>query len=306
MALLNDPASMPEPMWAVTRALLFLGRPTRVQDVEALMSPPSLFEGTAAAEKDHTFDNAYKTLADYDIVTGTDDMLVLSPRCRRVRIDSYAGYTDLLRAAVLDPERNSGLADNADQHGPRDLTRALAWFLARDPLSAPLGWDEASAEQSNPVRPPFPGLIGAMPFVNDFRWNRFVYWSTGLGLASPSILRTEGTATRIIPDCTAAVGRVIRQLWPTGKRVAAHQAVEDITAALPVLPGGDFSRALGIPESESLSPALSFAVLSAADRGWIELGQQDDAPRDVVLLDPDAASDRRRVTELVVKEIADV
>ncbi|NBE85421.1 hypothetical protein [Micromonospora rubida] len=302
MTLLNDPASVPAPMWAVTRALLFLGKPVQIQDAKALMSPVSLFGDATAAEKDTTFEWAYKTLANYGTLTVIDNTLTLAPAAQALRVEDYSLFVDFLRGAILTDERNSGLADNPDLRGPRDLTRALAWFLARDPFGPALNWDEASDEQS--LRP-FPAQPNVKPFSSSFRWDRFVYWSIGLGFAEPSVLGNDGRASRIIPDCTAAVGRTIRQLWPAKSRILGHEAEAALLRALPVLPGGAYSRELGIPGHDTLSPALSFALLSAAGRGWVDLRQHDDAPRDIVLIDPDTAAGRRRVTELVVLEEID-
>jgi hypothetical protein len=302
MTLLNDPASMPAPMWAVTRALLFLDKPVQIQDAKALMSPVSLFGDASAAEKDTTFEWAYKSLADYGILNVVNDTLTLAPAARALRVDNYLLFVDFLRNAILTDERNSGIADNPDQRGPRDLTRALAWFLARDPFGPALNWSEASDEQS---LHPLPAQPDVKPFSNDLRWDRFVYWSIGLGFAETSILGNDGRASRILPDCTTAVGRTIRQLWPAMSRIAGNEAVESLLRALPVLPGGAYSRELGIAGPDTLSPALSFALLSAAGRGWVDLRQKDDAPRDIVLIDPDTAAGRRRVTELVVLEEID-
>jgi hypothetical protein len=204
---------------------------------------------------------------------------------------------------VLAVERNDGLGTTREGRGPREFVRALCWFLCRDPADEPVSSSSYSAAQSQPGVVPFPALPGLPPIGNSNRWNRFVYWALALGFAEVAVVGVAGAeGRRIIPDCTQAVGRTIRKLWPVGMQIEGHELVATVLRELPVLPGGAYSRALGLTQPDQLSSALSFALLSAADHGWIDLLQPSDAPRDIFAVDPDAASGSRRITYVVVRE----
>ncbi|MBO3752586.1 hypothetical protein J5X84_41595 [Streptosporangiaceae bacterium NEAU-GS5] len=298
MTLILEEASLPAPMWAVTRALLFMGKPLAMPDAKVLLSPPALFAG--GADSRSTFDYAVQSLAEYDILTTSSGSLSLTPAASEIRIDDYGAFCDLLRTAVLSGERNEGLGATREGRGPREFVRALCWFLCRDPLDDPVSWTEVSRTQSQSGIVAFPALPGLSPFANGNRWNRFVYWALALGFAEFAVSGTQGQ--RIIPDCTRAVARSIRKRWPVGAQIDGHEVVATVLSELPVLPGGTYSRDLGLAQPDRLSPALSFALLSATDRGWIELQQPSDAPRDIFAVDPDVAGGARRITYVVVRE----
>ena len=67
-----------------------------------------------------------------------------------------------------------------------------------------------------------------------------------------------------------------------------------------MLPGGRYSRMLGLPAPATDVPSsLSYALLRG-DHEWISLGQRSDAARDVFLTDPDATIGTRRVSEIII------
>jgi len=298
MTLILEEASLPTPMWAVARTLLFADKPLPLAEARALLSPPALFpDGT---DSRNTFDHACQSLQEYGVLDAISGSLTLTEQGKKLTLENYETFCHLLRTAVLSAERNTGIGTTREGRGPREFVRALSWFLCRDPLAESVSWTEVSKAQSQPDTVPFPSLPGLLPIANSNRWNRFTYWALALGFAEIAVLGSEGR--RIIPDCTRAVGHTIRSLWPVGTQVDGHEAVAAVLSGLPVLPGGAYSRALGFPEPSRLSPALSFALLSAADRGWIELARPSDAPRDIFAVDPDAPGGVRRITYLVVKE----
>lgn len=298
MTLILEEASLPAPMWATTRALRFVGKPLPKAAAKALLSPPALFAG--GVDTRDTFDHAVQSLAEYGVLTAGSDSLTLTPAASVIGIDDYGAFCDLLRAAVLSSDRNEGLGTTREGRGPREFVRALCWFLCRDPLAEPVGWTEVSRAQSHSGVVAFPALPGLSPIINSNRWNRFVYWALALGFAEVAVSGTEGR--RIIPDCTRAVGRTIRKQWPVGKQIDGHEVVAAVLRELPVLQGGAYSRDLGLAQPDRLSSALSFALLSAVDRGWIDLQQPSDAPRDIFAVDPDVVGGARRITYIVVRE----
>lgn len=295
MAIINEGASLPSPTWAVVRYLLSVGGQCPTERARALLCPAALLPEDKRA-KDETFSQALRTLQGLGLVSVNGDDLSLAPVVRGLSIDGLADYTDLLRRVILDPDRNAGLSDEKNQTGPKDLVRALAWFLNCDAFT-PLGLTEVTRQQEGAFASHLPN-----PIVNSVRWNRFVYWAPGLGFASQELLGDSSEGERLVPDCTVAVCRTILSTWEKDERVEATDAIDRIVEELPVLPGGRYSRSLGLRESTaSLASSLSFALLCGHDRGWIELGRRSDAAREVLLADPDNASGTRRVTEITIR-----
>jgi len=277
MALIND-ASFPSYMWAVTRLLIASGGTMDEASARLLLTPPSL----PAGEGNEEYDIAVKTLAELGLVTRIGGTVELTPPARMLLIDDVAGFNAQLRTAALDPARNAGLADSPDLGGPKDLVRALCWFLLQD-VNTPLGWTEIEQLQVGAFPPPLP-----LPFAdNASRWNRFVFWGPALGLAAPP-LRDESSAARLVPDCTVAVRETVLSLWKEGQSVRPSEANARILVELPVLPGGTYSRSLGLaPPPDAVSPSLSNALLTGDQVGWITLERRSDAVDVMFLLDSD-------------------
>jgi len=252
-----------------------------------LLTPPTLPAGET-----EEYNDAVKTLVDLGIVTAPGGTVVLTPTARALSIDDVAGFNELLRRSALNSARNVGLAESDDLDGPKDLVRALAWFLTRDPVT-PLDWDAVGQFQDGA----FPGHLPP-PFVNNFRWSRFVYWAPALGLAAQPLL-DEGGPVRLVPDCTVAVRETVLGLWKMGQVVSPSEAVDRIIEELPVLPGGAYSRSLGLAvPQDKVSRSLSNALLTGDEAGWITLDRQSDAG-DVIFL-ADAGGTRIGVSNVTI------
>jgi len=293
MALINVGASLPSYVWAVARFLLSVGGQYPADGARELLCPATLRPGDTA-----TFNDAIGTLKDLALITDEGGELRLSPAAQGLSPDDVAGFCDLLRRAVLGQAQNTGLDGSGDQTrtkdaGAKDLVRALAWFLTLDAFT-PLGLDDVVQLQESA----FPARLGN-PIVNDVRWGFFLYWAPALGFAAQSMLDKD-LGRRLVPDCTVAVRRTVLSVWPKGERIDAAYAIDRITDELPVLPSGRYSRMLGLPApATDVASSLSSALLRG-DHEWISLEQQSDAARDVFLTDPDAASGRRRVSEIII------
>jgi hypothetical protein len=295
MTLINVPASFPTPMWAVARFLLSVGGRHPAERAKAMLSPPSLLPDEDAGAKDETFSQAIKSLQELGLVLAEGDQLRLAPNVQKLSPVDIGGFTDLLCRAVLAPHRNADLSESDDQGGPKDLVRALAWFLTCDPFT-PLGLEQVTQLQKGA----FPSHLGN-PIVNDVRWNRFVYWAPTLGFASQPLLDNGRQGQQLVPDCTAAVRRTVLAAWEKGQRINAADAIDRIITELPVLPGGRYSQSLGLRSpSTEVAATLSFALLCGHDHGWISLGRRSDATRDVFLADPDNANGTRRISEVII------
>lgn len=295
MALLNVDAALPPHMWAVVRLLAMDKKSTPVEDVRQLLSPPSLVAG---GKQDKTFDQAVRTLRDLGILSGTraDDELALGDSARHLDGNDLAAFTAVLRAAVLAPERNTGLADSDDTIGPRDLTRTLVMFLSEDPLGTPLTWQDAQIAQSSAFK-----SDGGDPARNNTRWNNFAHWAPALGLGAKPLFPIGGQAP-LTPDCTGAVKQTVGYCWKVDERVNAVDLVRGVRAELPVLPGGRYADSLGMssPGESCADAVLSHALLRGEHEGWLRLERHADARRAISVVDPDQPT--RRVTDIVILE----
>ncbi|MGW9400209.1 protein DpdG [Streptomyces sp. NPDC055642] len=292
MALLLAESSIPPFMWAVVRLLAAEKKPVPVDRARALLAPPSLTEG----KESKTFDQAVRSLREVQMVVVDEGRLSLTGYASDLDGTDFSSFSSALRQAVLAGELNVGLADDAGQTGSRDLTRILVWFLSCDPLDGPATWDIVQREQSIDLNPD-----AGTASRNDTRWNRFVHWAPALGLAAAPLLPTSGGGP-LLPDCTEAVKQTVHRLWAVGERVNAVDAARALRTALPVLPGGDYANAMGIPApgGQSAGPALSYALLRGEDEGWLMLQQDADAQRVLTLHDPDRPS--HYVSDIVISE----
>lgn len=279
MALINVGAALPSYTWALTRLLIAVGGKLDADSARLMLTPPTLLR-TGDNEE---YDAAVKTLADLGIVQKTGGDVELADGAQALALDDVVGFNSLLRRSVLAPARNVGIADSADLDGPKDLVRALAWLLTRDPAT-PLDFDMVVNLQDGA----FPSHLPP-PFVNDVRWGYFVYWAPALGFAARSLL-DEGGPAKLVPDCTVAVRETVLSLWGRGQSVRPSEAIDRILLELPVLPGGAYSRSLKLEVPEGgICLALSNALLTGAEVGWITLERDSDASDVIVLADTGAS-----------------
>jgi hypothetical protein len=301
MTLLNEPASFPIAMWIVARHLAASRGHSHPREImRGMLSPQSLLPQDKR-DADTTFDLAVRTLQDLEVVRIDDDNVSLSDAGSTLAADDFDAFSDLLRQQILQPERNVTIADSADQSGPKDLVRALSWFLTLDPFQR-MSHDDVVQRQHGALAE----HLGS-PLVNDVRWNRFTYWAPALGLAAyPLIPPPDSRAQTLVPDCAKAVQRTVRKAWPPRTRLAARDAVTTIIEELPVLPDGRYSAALGLPnDATDVSASLSFALLCGDEYGWLKFDRRSDADDEVLLIDPDQASGVRAVTHVEILEPAD-
>ena len=105
--------------------------------------------------------------------------------------------------------------------------------------------------QGDAFPPPLP-----LPFAdNSSRWNRFIYWAPLGSRHRPFGLKS--IAARLVPDCTVAVRETMLSLWKEGQSVCPSEALARVLAELPVLPGGGYSRSLGLEAPEDAARQVS-------------------------------------------------
>jgi hypothetical protein len=297
MALLNPPGILPTAMWAVAR-LVADGRPMNIKQAQALLSPTPL----RGREDGTAFELAVDSLRELGLLRAErDGVLQLRGPLAPAAADDFAAFAADLRAAALAPDANTGIGDNDGQRGPRDLTRALVWFLSLDPLGEPLAHRDVERRQQGAL----PQRVG-LPFRNDTRWNSFTFWGPALGLVTQPLLATTGPR-RLVPDPTGAVRQVMLSSWKVGDRPRVRSFVERLLGELPVLPGGAYARALGIAhDPDRLDPATSFALVCGNHQGWLRLERAADAADSLLVVDPDAPGRTRVVTDITILGAADV
>ncbi|MFG2683735.1 protein DpdG [Streptomyces sp. NPDC048392] len=306
MTLLNVEAAIPSQTWAVVRLLTYFGKSIALDDARALLSPPPLRADEAKPRP--PFDSALSSLQDLGLVHVDKESkeLSLAGKARDLAgNDDLVAYTCILRRAVLDAEYNRELGADNERTGPRDLTRALAWFLMHDPMEPAVDWltaqdlvDKPDGKDRKFLRPEVLPL-----FANGTRWTRFGYWAPALGLAAAPLFRTDG-GSPLVPDCTVAVKQTVNGLWQPGQRINAVEALQVLRENLPVLPGGVHSLAVGIPTpGENVAgTALSFALLRGDDEKWIRLDHDDDARQILHVHDPDRPASPRPVSDITILE----
>ncbi|MCC8244088.1 protein DpdG [Saccharothrix luteola] len=290
MSLLNVGDPLPQYLIAVLRLLAHVGKPIDEDQARALLCPPGI-----SGQK--VVDSSLSTLVSLGVVNrenGELDLAVeVTPR--------HDSIVDALCKAILAPENNTGVGEDAGQSGPRDLVRALCWFLTIDPTTEALGWSEVQRRQINAIK----AELGA-PIINDTRWNPFCSWASVLGFCTPALTNAAdgSTAARLAPDCTAAVRRTVLSRWKPGESLEPDVVLRELRGALPVLSGGSYSTSVGLefPGANHAGQALSFALLRGHDEKWLRLEQDDDARSLLYLDDPDQPGYPRTFSSITVLE----
>ncbi|WBB72599.1 protein DpdG [Micromonospora sp. WMMD1128] len=293
VALINVESSLPRPLWALVRHLA--GQPRkrqRLADAEAILSPPSL---VPEGDKQRTFERATRTAEEFGLVERAEDVLALSAEAQAVDGEDLEAFYDLLRQRVLTRVSTETLATDPSQTQGKDLLRSLCWFLTLDSQLTRVTVNTFGVEQHKALADDL-----GNPLRNKERWNGFTYWAPALGFADAPLLQAGG-ARALVPDCTRAVRRTVREQWRSGTHLRAREFVDGLLEVLPVLPGGRFSRALGLkPGPLDVAAVLSFALQRGREEGWLILSAPSDAIGGVQFSDPRAAGGVGRFTDVEI------
>jgi hypothetical protein len=292
LALLNPSPVLatPEMMWLAFHAIAEFG-PLPEEDLHALLRPPGIRApdeqksgGPSAARV------AVRHLRDLGLVEGGDGLTVAASAGKP---DSFVVFCTVLRAAVL----STATADAPlDEAGANDVLRALAWLLAGDPVGEP--WTEGRAAQEA-------APVGVAVFVNPTRFNAFRFWCESLGLAERAVL-PRGLRTALLPNPTRALRDFLVTTYAPGADVPASRLLDELRSAVPVLPGGATSRALGYPSGpREVDRATTYALECGQARGWLSLTRRADAT-DTVLLPSLEGGSPRTISNVVVEAVSDV
>lgn len=301
MALLNPPGILPHALWALIRYLSTQKGLVTLDGAQGMLSPAALSPNAS----DDVFKFALTALIDLGLVEqvhGDDRAAMLRHRSHvpAGSRESFRMFAKRLRSAVMSQEHNEGLGADSSQVGPRDLVRALCWFLSLDPLGDPVNVD--TFENRQVTEHPLPAAAG-VPFSNKTRWNAFLMWCPALGLGQQSLLPPKGNERALVPDATIAVQDVITEFWVPGETVATRTLVQRVRQALPVLPGGPLSLSLGLqPPGDRVDPVLSWALLRGQQDGWLNLQSQSDSADPELLTDPDRPDGLVHTSSIVIGE----
>lgn len=294
MALLNpNPAlTLPAAMWLTLHTLTELGPQTQ-SDLFALISPTSIRSASDDRGSTPPARAAVHTLRDLNLIVldGQERLAAaVGPKP-----DDYEAFCALLRANLLASPPDSA---PLDETGPNDLLRALAWLLTTNPVERP--WVETRAAQQRV--PNGPTLV----FVNSTRWNGFRYWAEALGFAEPGMFGTESGAT-LVGNPTRAVRDVVRATYRPGDDLPISRLMHDLRTALPVLPGGAVSQALGFDHDPRLVDfATAYALDSGQLRGWLSMQRRADAADTMQFAPPSEGGPPRVVSNVVIGQVEDV
>jgi hypothetical protein len=294
VALINVESSLPRPLWALVRHLAHQPRKRqRPADAESILSPPSL---VPEGDKQRTFRKALATAEELGLVQLTDDAIVLSEELHAVDGEDIESFYDHLRRRVLARVGDATvLATDPTQTQGKDLLRSLCWFLTLDSQLTPVTSNTFGIEQHKVLAED----IGN-PLKNKERWNGFTFWAPAMGFADAPLLQSSG-GRALVPDCTRAVRRTVRHQWPPGTRLGAREFIAGLLAALPVLPGGQFSLALGLNgDPHDVAASLSFALQRGREEGWLTLSEPADATGSVQFSDPRAVNGIGRFTHVEI------
>jgi hypothetical protein len=297
MALLNpDPAlTLPTSMWLTFQTVANLG-PLTQSDLFGLISPTAIRRDAATQDRDASAPAraAVRTLRDFDLIA-------LDPQDRHTTTVSgpkpvtYGAFCALLRTTLLSSPPTDPPLDEA---GANDLLRALAWLLTTNPVEAP--WMEARAAQQK--LPNGSTLV----FVNSTRWNGFRYWAEALGFAEPALFGAEAAAT-LVANPTRALRDLVTATYRPGDDVPISRVMQDLRAAIPVLPGGAVSRALGFGhDTRQVDCATGYALDSGQLRGWLSLQRRADAADTMQFAALDDSGQPRVVSHVVIGQVDDV
>ncbi|WP_344457571.1 protein DpdG [Actinocorallia aurantiaca] len=293
MSLINVEASRPIPMWATVRLLASSRRPISVERAQRLLSPKALGDTSPAM-----VDLAIKTLEDLRMLQRSDDSISLSGHAASLDGSDWSAFCSALRKAVFEPYQNEALADGGKATGSADLVRGLCWFLSLDPTAVAVGPSDFEDLQKEALIPE------ARPAIaNKERWSNFGPWASTLGFAATA-LPTMGGASSYVADCTVAVRQTILETWRPDEHVNTMVLLSTLREKIPVLPGGSYSRSLGVkdPGDTQAGRSLSFALLRGQEEGWLKFEREADAHYLLHIYDPERPATPHSFSTVIVLE----
>lgn len=276
MSLLNPPQILPAVARVLFRALQAAdGFELTRAELAKSVAPTTLPRGndSPSGPGSRGFDDTLTACLMIDLFDRDGEVIRLHtelPSQARDRREHDHHLQSVIRDLILRDVLNHGLWDSTE--GARDLTRALAWYLAQDPLKPPAPWNEPGGVDIAQERQL---AAGERIFSNDTRWGAFDRWATFLGFGRH--LPRAGK-TVLVPDPTEAIRHAL-PLVLTTERLDIAAAIKKLAERIPVLDGGTYRRDIEARMSpgafrsgdDLLSPSLAYALLRLRDERIIVL-----------------------------------
>lgn len=304
MAVLNPPRVIP----GLGRSIVnFLAENRKEWDEASLVDAfnPGVNDSDGAADGVRNTLSAFRAIGILELGPGGTTQVAASVAAQGPAF-GRATFRNLMLKHVFDLERDGDpwavREGDASTSGARDLSRALAWFLAQDALGEPLRWTATGGNVERLQAAQFAtNQNNQWALVNDTRWNAFSRWAVALGLAVPSVARS---APGLVPLPTVAVADAVTEL-PVGRTT-----IFDFLAALgqrvPAISGGALRRGLvtrlggndpdpGI-QAHAIDSSVAQVLRLLASRGVLVFESLADA--DGILL---SSSDQARTTHVTLK-----
>lgn len=219
-ALINVEGALPRPLWALTRYLLGVpGTRQKTERVQAILSPPSLFESGADTER--TFERTVRVAKELGVIDEGDGYLALTAKVSGLATNDVEGFYDVLRSAILHRVPVEVLGADISNTDGKDLLRALCFFTTL-PTDRPVDINTFSKVQAGVVSDE-----SRNPFQNTARWAFFPAWAEALGFAATPLLH-EGRTTALVPDCRKAVRRTALRKWTPGTAPSPQELINGL------------------------------------------------------------------------------
>jgi len=298
MSFLNPPDILPQIAFSVYKYLLRnQGREPEEEVILTMFSPSTLRTRTQQSDEDGrkeiraSLKHTIKACLDIELFQRQQGTLCLNPNLPESALNPNKGETlfrRTLRCLILSERLNENLFGSGE--GPRDLVRALAWYLSQDLYSVPSRWESTSSPHiAKSIQQLQTSQIGGKEkwiISNDTRWQSFMRWATYLGFAWH---HTIGSGEAVVPDPTIAVADVLAQLQqPKSVRWTLPDLMRRLSTELPVLDGGLFRREVEghcksvVPHDETspiCSWTMSHTLYSLEESGAIKMESLHDAAK---------------------------
>jgi hypothetical protein len=226
-----------------------------------------------------------KAAVDLRLIQRHNGCVGLHPELPEYARDPQAGqdlFRRTLRMLVFSEDLNKDMFGSSE--GPRDLVRAIIWYMLQDPYS-PLRWDQDAANSIVQLQTSQLGGKEDWVLINDTRWSAFLRWATYLGFAWRHAF---GGVTLYVPDPTVAILDVMKVL-PRNEfnRGSLEEFIRHLALRLPVLDKGflrqQFENKYKVnsqfgQDAPVCSLTLSLALLSLHEDGAFVMESLHDAP----------------------------
>jgi len=266
MSVLTNVVVVPSRVAGVYRFLV--NHPDGVPLEEAYQSfMPSATTDETTGEPRNIIEKTILEGANSGLWTTEDDVLVLSGEPEEV--DDEA-----LRTVI---EESVWVTEGVND----DLGRAIAWFLAQDPLDG--GWTQSRVEETL-LTTPFADEVG---ITKDTKYGSFRDWVCYLGFGW-QVDVDGGNNQGLLPDPTAYLRRRLPDLVEApGEEMTMALFMQRLAAQCPVFEGGRLRK--GVDETFASRPddhvaaSTSFALERLERSGLLQIDAKADAPNPRVI-----------------------